>query len=94
MAARLLTQLRHHFTTANRHRFLSPQLLRPISSAGLLFRRSSDVAQPLPKDLTTSKETLSPALSEPKISVNGAKDSVKSSLNEAELAKFSAIAET
>ncbi|XP_021729873.1 ubiquinone biosynthesis O-methyltransferase, mitochondrial-like [Chenopodium quinoa] len=94
MAARLLTQLRHHFTTANRHHFLSPQLLRPISSAGLFFRRSSDVAQPLPKDLTTSEETLPPTLSKPKISFNGAKDSVKSSLNEGELAKFSAIAET
>ncbi|KNA09874.1 hypothetical protein SOVF_149610 [Spinacia oleracea] len=100
MAARLLTRLRHHANTANLPHFLSPQLiprreiLQRLSLTTIQFQRFSDVARPLPKELTTSEETPPAILSETKSSVNGARVSIKSSLNEAELAKFSAIAET
>ena len=88
MAARLLARLRHQLLNSRR------DILEPLSSTPSHFRRFSDVAQSLPENPSSSDEKFSAFPNQGNSTMNGAKSSINSSLNEAELAKFSAIAET
>ncbi|KMT01772.1 hypothetical protein BVRB_9g210530 isoform B [Beta vulgaris subsp. vulgaris] len=89
MAVRLLTRLRHQSTTTLPY-FLAPQFLNPGRD---ILRHFSDVARPLANELTSSaKPPTFPRDSES--IVNGARVPIKSSLDEVELTKFSAVAET
>ncbi|GMH12151.1 hypothetical protein Nepgr_013992 [Nepenthes gracilis] len=101
MVLRLLNGLRtlrrpnhHNFLCQlmNSHREFLGILLAPISTPPFDFRHFSDAAQLLPKESSSPERASTP--NDAKNNNNATRVSSKSSLNETELAKFSAIAET
>ncbi|KAJ8429716.1 hypothetical protein Cgig2_013788 [Carnegiea gigantea] len=104
MAVRILNRLRTLRTAGDHtfHQLLNPSQLRhtllpiadAISSPAFNFRCYSDAARPPSSEPSSSKETPVSLNDVRTSSINGDKVSMRSSLDPAELARFSAIAET